>query len=203
MFKMGFRRIYDGTYGYFCRPSSFLDFSFNVDVVENELSSFIIYGNTYKSKFEKFDNLKDLRATVDNITEMKCIEYDIPFKPQSDYSFSINLTPKEFRKDYLSKSWNHYNNNFFGDVFSGNVQIDYSVIKDYFDFTEENLGDEEIKRNPSIFDNLSDTDKNDLNELLKEADVEFNLTVSPCDNSTDKLADIAKIYLQNPMFGRF
>lgn len=192
---MSFRRIYDGTYGYFCRPSSFLDFSFNVDVVENELSSFIIYGNTYKSKFEKFDNLKDLRATVDNITEMKCIEYDIPFKPQSDYSFSINLTPKEFRKDYLSKSWNHYNNNFFGDVFSGNVQIDYSVIKDYLDLTEENLGDEEIKRNPSIFDNLSDTDKNDLNDLLNEFYVEQSSSVKSC--------DVIKAYSKHPLFGRF
>lgn len=202
---MSFRRICDGTYGgYYYRPSPYLDFSFNVDVVENELSSFIIYGNTNKSKFEKFDNLKDLHATVDNITEMKCIELGIPFesRPYFSFSFSINLTPKEFRKDYLSESWDYNNNDFFGeylkynqDAFSSNVQIDYSVIKDYLDLTEENLGNEEIKRNPSIFDNLSDTDKNDLNDLLNEFYVERSSSVKSC--------DIIKAYSKHPFFGMF
>ena len=200
MLKMSFRRVSPEISGYSYYPHVPGERVFRVDVIEGGISPFIIYGDDNKSEFKRFNDYHELNGFVSNLLSDKCAENDTLFEPQSQYRLFVNLTPKEFKQHYLSKSWLY---NFIGEyicyhdanIFLNDVQIDYLAIKDFSDSMAKYLGDEEIKRNPSIFDNLSDTDKNDLNDLLNEFYVEQSSSVKSC--------DIIKAYSKHPFFGMF
>ena len=227
MFKMSFRRIlyfdWSSPFSSYIRyptpPST--DF-FYIDIIESKNSSFIIYGDysnkSLKLKFKKFSNLKDMRRTTIGMVEEKCEEYNVDFNSLEvdERDVFVVFTPEEFKQNYLLKSW-YYNNgiisNYVSDGFRNRRDFrgttsNYSDVISYLDtVTIPSRNRIEIKPlsdlTSSIFDGLSDTDKSYLNELLKEADTEFNLTDNFGDNLTDNVTDIAKIYLQNPLFGRF
>ena len=204
---MSFRRIDLVKGGWFLHPYFSLGSYFCVDIIESEISPFIIYGNSSDTslKFKIFDNLENLNRAVYRILVEKSNRNYIWRKLEDDSDLLINYSPKEFIQDYLSRCWN-YNNRIISRYLAETSFAALglrNIIENYSHVAKIVATKTCSDTNPSIFDCLSDTDKNDLKEHLKEAGVEFNLTVSPCDNSTDKLADIAKIYLQNPLFGRF
>lgn len=207
MFKMSFRRIDLVKGGWFLHPYFSLGSYFCVDIIESEIFPFIIYGSSSDTslKFKIFDNLENLNRAVYRILVEKSNRNYIWRKLEDDRNLFINYSSKEFIQDYLSRSWN-YNNRIISRYLAETsfAALDLrNIIENYSHVAKIAATKTCSDSTPSIFDRLSDTDKNDLKEHLKEAGVEFNLTVSPCDNSTDKLVDIAKIYLQNPLFGRF
>lgn len=226
MFKMSFRRIFrfdwSSSLGTCIRHPTFLPTDFHIDIIETQNSSFIIYGNysngSLKLKLKKFSNSKDLHRTTIRMVKEKCEEYNVDFEflDVDERDVFVVFTPEEFKQNYLLKSW-YYNNgiisNYVSDGFRNRRDFrgttsNYSDVISYLDTVPiPSRNRIEIKPlsdlTPSIFDGLSDTDKSYLNELLKEADTEFNLTDNFGGNLTDNAADIAKIYLQNPMFGRF
>lgn len=211
MFKTSFRRIYKGDKGYDCRPFNAVPrYDFNMDIVENDFFSFIIYGNGYGSKFLQFDNLEDLRLTVDDIMKMKCMENHTLFSPTGNLDYFVYFTPQEFIQDYLLNSW-YDNNSIISEYFAANswispecnfelweesdckpeleltlksmrriIKVDYSDMK----WVKRR---EYFSLSSPILRTLSNADQNSLNELLNELL-----------RKTD-----AKRYSKNPMFGRF
>ena len=187
--------------------------SFNIDIVENEISPFIIYGDDYKSTFKRFNNIDELRSfCLPFFSGKRRYSFSTNEEPDSCFFsstsncsvFCVNLTPQEFIQNYLSKSWDYNNRLFSHYLFSRAITThrsgdgfgpafyyraaNYSEIKDHPD-------DPFAKEVSSIFDNLSSIDREELGALLSEAGVDLK--------STDKCYGVDKTYLQNPMFGRF